>query len=430
MAVKTKRFINSRKSCSCSMPGVWRAVAYCDGAVVIFHSPRACSHVARSMDLGSHYRTLAEGQRERRETIPLLSSQLEEKHSIFGGAKLLKDCIDFAVAEYKPQCLVIANSCVAGVIGDDVEAVARAGEEQHNLPVLTVDCYGFLDGEYYQGYFEITQRLIERFFIEQEHTPDTALLLGDNGGPWGSYSLEVRRLLGELGVKVIGQFPGYVPIGELAELTRAQASIILGGYGQTGEGLEKIAAYLKKNYGLDYQPGVYPLGWRQTKEWIIAMGRLFKKEKQAEQLLVKEISTLEQGMQRFLPITKGKKTVLCLGRWLMYFRPETVLETIANLQLDLRGIVLLDGYDAKEREAIIKSLDGCTEAPIYSYDQADSLLAEAELILTTHELKDKSLKQIFIPMLPKAGVTGELAFMDAIVRTLCSRLNRGGVTYV
>lgn len=127
MAVKTKRFINSRKSCSCSMPGVWRAVAYCDGAVVIFHSPRACSHVARSMDLGSHYRTLAEGQRERRETIPLLSSQLEEKHSIFGGAKLLKDCIDFAVAEYKPQCLVIANSCVAGVIGDDVEAVARAG---------------------------------------------------------------------------------------------------------------------------------------------------------------------------------------------------------------------------------------------------------------------------------------------------------------
>ena len=36
MAIKTKRFINNVKNCSCSMPGVWRAVAYCNGAVVIF----------------------------------------------------------------------------------------------------------------------------------------------------------------------------------------------------------------------------------------------------------------------------------------------------------------------------------------------------------------------------------------------------------
>lgn len=45
MAIKTKRFINNVKNCSCSMPGVWRAVAYCNGAVVIFHSPKACAHV-------------------------------------------------------------------------------------------------------------------------------------------------------------------------------------------------------------------------------------------------------------------------------------------------------------------------------------------------------------------------------------------------
>ena len=89
MAIKTKRFLSSRKSCSCSMPGVWRAVAYMDGVVVIFHSPRACAHVARTMDINSQYRTLSEGRSENRASVPLLCSQMEEKESIFGGVERL-----------------------------------------------------------------------------------------------------------------------------------------------------------------------------------------------------------------------------------------------------------------------------------------------------------------------------------------------------
>ena len=46
------------------MPGVWRAAAYCSGTVVIFHSPRACAHVARSMDINAQYRALANGSAE------------------------------------------------------------------------------------------------------------------------------------------------------------------------------------------------------------------------------------------------------------------------------------------------------------------------------------------------------------------------------
>ena len=63
MGIKTKRFINIRKSCSCSMPGVWRAVAYMDGVVVIFHSPRACAHIARTMDINTHYRAMGDGRK-------------------------------------------------------------------------------------------------------------------------------------------------------------------------------------------------------------------------------------------------------------------------------------------------------------------------------------------------------------------------------
>lgn len=428
MAIKTKRFIASRKSCSCSMPGVWRAVAYCEGVVVIFHSPRACAHVARSMDINAQYRAYAEGRREQEGAVPLLSSQLEEKHSIFGGAERLEACLDYVLQEYKPQCLVIANSCVAGVIGDDVEAVARKKEAQYGVPVLQLDCCGFLDGEYYQGYYGMSELLIKRFFKPVPKEAGSVLLLGDNGGPWGHYATEVTRLLQALQVKVIGQFPGYMPFKALPRATSAEAVIILGGRGQSHEGLSKIASLLKEGFGMPYLDQ-YPVGWQRTQAWIVAVGKLLQREELAAKALLQEKQHFDAALAKYLPVTKGKRVVLCIGRLLKYFHPESVLETIRLLQLDLTGIILLDAYDKDEREKMLQALAPAVQTQIYSADAGEPLLEAADLVLTTHELQNESIKQIFLPMLPKVGTTGELEFMELIYRRLASRI-KGGLSYV
>ena len=428
MAIKTKRFIASRKSCSCSMPGVWRAVAYCEGVVVIFHSPRACAHVARSMDINAQYRAYAEGRREQEGPVPLLSSQLEEKHSIFGGAERLEACLDYALQEYKPQCLVIANSCVAGVIGDDVEAVARKKEAQYGVPVLQLDCCGFLDGEYYQGYYGMSELLIKRFFKPAPKEAGSVLLLGDNGGPWGHYATEVTRLLQALQVKVIGQFPGYMPFKALPRATSAEAVIILGGRGQSHEGLSKIASLLKEGFGMPYLDQ-YPVGWQRTQAWIVAAGKLLQREKLAAKALLQEKQHFDAALAKYLPVTKGKRVVLCIGRLLKYFHPESVLETIRLLQMDLTGIILLDAYDKAEREKMLQALAPAVQTQIYSAAAGEPLLEAADLVLTTHELQNESIKQIFLPMLPKVGTTGELEFMELIYRRLASRI-KGGLSYV
>ena len=93
MELKAKRFIGKNKSCSCSMTGVWRAVTYCRGVVAVFHSPRACAHIARTMDVNSAFSTRAEGRRGKTETIPLVSVQLSERESIFGGVDKLQQCL-------------------------------------------------------------------------------------------------------------------------------------------------------------------------------------------------------------------------------------------------------------------------------------------------------------------------------------------------
>ena len=130
------------------MPGVWRAVSFCDGCAVIFHSPLGCAHVATLMDLGAQYRIIGDHQNEDLDAVPMISSNLQEKDSIFGGVEKLRGCITHVMETWKPQCLVIATSCVAGVIGDDVEQEAEDAETQYHVPVLCVPYGGFLGGDF------------------------------------------------------------------------------------------------------------------------------------------------------------------------------------------------------------------------------------------------------------------------------------------
>ena len=430
MSLKMKRFIGKARSCSCSMTGVWRAVTYCDGVVAVFHSPRACAHIARTMDVNSCYSNLAEGRDGSHKPVPLISDQLGERESIFGGVERLQQCLSYAVKNYHPECIVIANSCVSGVIGDDVESAAAETEKQYCIPVVTVSTFGFLDGEYYDGYIETATKLMRRFFRPCRKERDTVLLLGDSGGPWGSYAKEVERLLEKMGIRIIGQFPGFMPFHEWPRLSRAEAVVVLGGNRKPMDGLQEMAAFLHETYQMGTVPGLYPIGTAQTMRWIAAVGRLFHREKAAEALIAEEQDRLDEAVIRYLPVTRGKRAALCIGRWLRYFRPDSIWEIVRQLQLRIPAVILLDGYTPAEREKMEKAVRTCTGLPIVDQKSGAELVRSAEVVLTTHELQGEDLHQIFLPMLPQAGTTAAIAMMEAVYRALCSRQKHGGMRYV
>ena len=154
--------------------------------------------------------------------IDLIKNDFTGKEFLTTGMRKEVDRCKLAIEEaLKGKTVAMISSGDAGVIGDDVEAVGKESEVKYGIPVLTVPCYGFLDGEYYQGYFAVAEQLAERFFHKQTKLENTALLIGDNGGPWGHYAKEVKRLLAYFSIKVIGQFPGYIPINELPQITAA-----------------------------------------------------------------------------------------------------------------------------------------------------------------------------------------------------------------
>ena len=71
------------------------------------------------------------------------------------------------------------------------------------------------------------------------------------------------------------------------------------------------------------------------------------------------------------------------------------------------------------------------QAPIINQAEGQNLLDTADLVLTTHEItNNQELRQIFLPMLPLVGTSGEIEFMDCIYKTLCRRGEKGGIVYV
>ena len=62
---KLADFQRPRRVPQIMMTGVWKAVAFCQGVVVVFHSPAGCAHVASFLDLGERDAVLRLSRRRR-----------------------------------------------------------------------------------------------------------------------------------------------------------------------------------------------------------------------------------------------------------------------------------------------------------------------------------------------------------------------------
>ncbi len=433
--VMNKRATPIRKrGYSCTMPGVWRAVAHNEGAVVIYHSPKACGHIGREMELGMHFRSLAEQQFSPEQySAPLVITGLREEHSIFGGAGLLRECIDYVAAEYKPKYILIANSCVAGVIGDDTAAVAGEAEQALGIPVMAVPCYGYLDGDYYTGFYHAGKILAERFMVWQPKLVNMVTLLGDRGGPNGADVQEIKRMLAYFGLKVYSHFPAFASLEDIRRVPFTVMTVPLSGIRQSYAWIRKLGQELDELIDVPFFDSDYPAGWQATIRWLTNLGRFLRQEDEAAIVIKMEKQRLDRHIDRCSAVLAEKQTVLCLGRPTHYFDPALFLELCALYRINLTGIIVLDEMlTAEQADNLRRELSRCTEIASLARNDAaaEAILATADILVTTHELADTRKKQLFLPLLPLAGVGGIMTLMTRLVQLAERHDRRGGLVYV
>lgn len=429
MEPRTKWLVPKKSSCSCTMSGVWRAVSFCKGCAVIFHSPSGCMHVASTMDTGSYYRSVADLHPEYIDMVPLVSSNIRERDSIFGGISRLHGCISYIMETYKPECIFIASSCVAGVIGDDIDAEAEGAEMEYGIPVIPINYAGFLGGEYGDGYYKTAQVIIDRFLKPCPKNEKSVLLLGDQMGPWGQYAQEITRLVGGLGFTVKWQFPGYVPFKRWKDIAGAAYSVLLGNAGSGNDRLSDMAKVMEDRFGIKTLGPIFPTGWENTKQWIAAFSELAGVEEKGLVLLEAEEKRLTSYVKQISHVTKGKRAVIGIGRSPRWYDPKDTVEMVLRMQMELPAVVVYDNLTDDEIQWMTERIRRVSSVRIMTSREAKGVIEEADLLLTTNQMVNIGVKQFFIPMVPMAGTGGEIAMMRTMYRLLCRYGNKGGIAY-
>ena len=258
------------------------------------------------------------------------------------------------------------------------------------------------------------------------------MLLGDCGGVHGEYVKELCRLLGFLSLRVEGQFPSYLALSEMDVVPAAELLIVLGRRSDEKQALlVDLARHIHERFGTPYLADVYAVGSEETKEWLRAVGRLCGREREAEEAIRAEEAAFQRAVDEVRPTLAERRVTFAIGRDLDWFQPKIIMRLLKKAGVELAGVVLLDSFLPGRREVMEEEVARLTDAPIAHEGsrEAEALFKAADFVLTTHELTDARLRQIFLALMPSVGWSMEKKLLRDMVHIVCRHESRGGLIY-
>jgi len=184
------------------------------------------------------------------------SSNTLERHVVFGGEDRLREQIGTTLEVIDADLYFIITGCTAGLIGDDVRAVA--GEfSGKGKKVVFAETPGF-KGNTYTGYEIATQELLRQITKpsrrKRQLTVNVLGVVPAQDPFWQGNLAEIRRLLDRIGIRTIlsGDGDGLV---QLQKASEAKLNIVL----SPTTGLA-AANFLQETHGIPFLQQALPVG--------------------------------------------------------------------------------------------------------------------------------------------------------------------------
>jgi nitrogenase molybdenum-iron protein beta chain len=139
---------------SCALHGALQLFEAIDAVVPVIHSTSGCGV--------QHYLgvTRLSGGNDTFGSPPVSSSNITQKHVVFGGGSRLREQLKNTVKVVQGDLYAIVTGCSTEMVGDDIPAMAREGRDQ-DWPVIFANTPGF-SGDVHQGYHLAVKALIEQ----------------------------------------------------------------------------------------------------------------------------------------------------------------------------------------------------------------------------------------------------------------------------
>lgn len=262
------------------------------------------------------------------------TSDFQEKDIVFGGDKKLRKAID-EINDLFPLVngISIQSECPIGLIGDDIEAVARDKAAEIGKPIIPVRCEGFRGVSQSLGH-HIANDTIRDWIFEKtepkpgfESTPYDVTVIGDyniGGDAWSS-----RILLEEMGLRVIAQWSGDGTLAELENTPKAKVNLI-----HCYRSMNYIARHMEEKFGIPWMEYNF-FGPSQIADSLRKIAALFddKIKENAEKVIAKYQPLVDAVIAKYRTRLEGKKVMIYVGG----LRPRHVVDAYHDLGMEVVG---------------------------------------------------------------------------------------------
>ena len=318
--------VNPAKACQ-PLGAVFAALGF-ESTLPFVHGSQGCVAYYRS-----HF------SRHFKEPTSCVSSSMTEDAAVFGGLKNMVEGLANAFNMYKPKMISVTTTCMAEVIGDDLNAFIKTAKEKGSVPqefdVPFAHTPAFV-GSHITGYDNVMKGIFEHFWGGKagtapvlERVPNESInFIGGFDGYTVGNLREIKRILGLMGVDFTilsdnsdvwdtpsdGEFRMYdggTTLEAAANAVHAKATVSMQEFCT-----EKTLAYIAGK-GQEVAAFNHPIGVAATDKFLLDISRITGKPIPEE--LAKERGRLVDAIADSNAHIHGKKFALygdpdlCLG---------------------------------------------------------------------------------------------------------------------
>jgi len=287
-----------------------RACVFCGSRVVLYpiadalhlvHGPIGCA--AYTWDIRG---AMSSGPELHRNSF---STDLREKHVIFGGEKQLYQALTTLIDQYHPKAAFVYSTCIVGVIGDDVQSVCKQVAAERSIPVIPVMAEGF-QGSKKDGYKIACDAMAGLVGTDESKdvSPVSINILGDfnlAGELW-----ILKEYYKKMGIQILASITGDGRVKAIQNAHRASLNVV-----QCSGSMIHLAKTMEEKYGIPFIKVSY-FGIEDMSDALYEVAKFFGNEEtmdRARGLVKGELEKLLPALEPYRRALQGKKAAIYVG---------------------------------------------------------------------------------------------------------------------
>ncbi|HCF51334.1 MAG TPA: nitrogenase [Syntrophomonas sp.] len=312
-------------------------------SVIIVHSPIGCgANLVAQAGVSKGYQKLRDPNAF---GLRWINTNLDEVDVINGGEEKLRSAILYADREYRPSAIIVMNSCVPALIGDDIDTLIEELQQQVAARIVPVHCEGFKTRIQATAYDAVYHGILRTLVGIEEEEADPVIIdeleelkkryrisrtvnvLNVSSMSRSDEQGLVKLLQSlDLNVRIL---PCYAHPDDFEDSFEAALNVSI-----CATHDDYFVEHMKSKYGVPFILRTIPIGIANTNKWLLDIARFFGMEEQAQKLIDSEVRELNQALAPYRQFLQGKTAFLGGGE----IRIITTAELLHSLGMEVLGL--------------------------------------------------------------------------------------------